>query len=174
MKFRGLDKRIRAIEPQAADSFDLEEIENERLLMQLFEPHFLEQLQKLGCSDLIDEFRAALQTIGPQPFGSDRPDDRSIGTVIEGVSNRHHDLAYRLRAVETSAWADVYCDLGEPEDSDEVQRLREYAARDLEWEKKDLQTFCDLCGNDLTDWNCYTFKDGEMVKICRQCSNTGI
>lgn len=172
MRFLGLDKRLRAIEPQLADSFDQEKVENQRQILQLFEVHFLERLGELGCSNLVEEVRDDLKTIGSRPFGENEFDNHPIWVVIDSVFNRYHNLTYRIRAAETSAWADVYCDLGEPVDSDEVQRLRECAARDLEWEKQDRQTTCDICGNDLTDWNCYTFKDGGMVKICRQCSNS--
>lgn len=169
MKFRSLEARLDVIEPE---SVDLDEAESEKILVLMWQKHFEKHLTELGLSDLVCEFRAALLTIGPRPFGHSRPDDRPIWSCIEDVSNRHHDLAYRIRAADSLACADVRIDLGDSED--DVRHLREYAESDLERERIERKTICDLCNADLSEWHCYSFMADKMVKICRTCSTTRI
>jgi hypothetical protein len=163
MKLDSLKRRIDAMKPALIDPHGQQE---NKLLMQAFELHFLEHLRELGCSEVIEEVKAALPTLGPQPFGHTRPDDRSVSVALNSVKNAHHDLVFRIRAADLLALADAYIDLGEPEDDEIVKRCREAAARDLEWEKKDRQTFCDKCGGDLRSWSC---NSGNMQKLCKAC-----
>lgn len=167
MKFLSIDRRLKAIEPEPVDLEELKRLENDRLLVQAFEGHFLKHLQELGCSEVLDKVRAALQTVGPRPFGHTKADDRPMWIALDDAKRGHDDLAYRFRAAELLAWADVYIDLGESEDSKYVKQYRGLAARDLEWEKRNKQTFCDNCGGDLSSWSCY---DGNMQKLCRTCA----
>ena len=167
MKFLSIDRRLNAIEPAPVDFSELEKIEHDKILMQLFEGHFLKRLQDLDCYQLQDEVKAALRTVGPRPFGHARPDDYPYWCALDQVKGNHNDLAYRIRAAEALAWADELTDLGDPGDGEDVKYYRELAADDLEREKKERQTFCDNCGGDLSSWSCYS---GDMEKLCRTCS----
>jgi hypothetical protein len=164
MKFARIEARLEAIEPQE----DLGELERDRLIAEMLQQYFLEHIVQLGLPHLVEEFRESLKTIGPRPFGHDRRDDRSMSMCIDDVAGNHRELAYRIRAAESLALADVLLATGSTED--DVQHIREYASEDLAQEAKEKQTTCDRCGSDLTKWHCYTFDDGKMVKICRACS----
>lgn len=155
MKFARLLNRLEAIEPIQED---LSELERDRPLAELIQQHFLEHISQLGLSHLIEEFKEALKTIGPRPFGHDRSNDRSLWMCIDDVKNNHRELAYRIRAAESLALADVLLATGSPED--DVQHIREYASEDLSREVKEKQTTCDRCGSDLTSWHSYTFDGG--------------
>ena len=162
MKFARLLNRLEAIEPMPED---LSEIEKDRLLAEMLQQHFLEQIETLGISHLIDEFQKSLQSIGPRPFAHSRRDDRSIWMCIDDVTNNHRELAYRIRAAESLALVDVLLATGSTED--DVQHIREYASEDLAREAKNKQMTCDRCGGDLSKWSCYI---GNSMKICRSCS----
>jgi hypothetical protein len=167
MKFLSIDRRLKAIEPAPVNPSELEKIEHDKILMQLFEGHFLSRLQDMACSSLVGEVKAALRMVGSRPFGHTRPDDYPYWCALDPVKGNHDGLAYRIRAAESLAWADVLVDLGDPGDSEDVEHYRKLAASDLEREKKERQTFCDKCGGDLRSWSCYS---GNMQKLCRTCS----
>lgn len=162
MKFARLLNRLEAIEPMQED---LSKVETDRLFADMLQQHFLEHIVQLNLSHLIYEFKEALKTIGPRPFGHDRSNDRSLWMCIDDVTNNHRELAYRIRAAEDLALADVLLATGSTED--DVQHIREYAYEDLAREAKEKQTTCDRCGGDLSEWSCYI---GDGKKICRSCS----
>ncbi len=171
MKFGNLDRRLQKIEPEPANLAELRELEESKLLLQAFEPHFMKRLAEQGLSALIPEMKEVLQTVGLRPFGHSRLDDRPIWFCIDEVSDRHHEAVYLIRAAQALAWADALIEAGAAEDDKHVVGWREAAARDIEWEKKDKQTTCDQCGHDLAGWSCYTWtREGKDMKICRGCS----
>lgn len=144
-------------------------VDEDRAIFEAFSRHFPERLKELGLSDLVEEMNAALETVGPRPFGHSRPDDRPVWVAIEEVSIRHTSLVYRVRAAEILASADELVELGEPEER--VRRYREAAARYLEQEKKEQQTVCDKCSSDLGGWSCHTWmRDGTPLKLCKKCA----
>lgn len=119
-----------------------------------FMQHFPARLDGLGLSDMIGEMEAAQ---GPRPF-----------EIIDEMSNRHPDLAARIKAAGVLALADARADLGES--SGRVERIRERAMVGLEWEAKDRQSHCDQCGSALAGWSCYSWqRDGGAMKLCKRC-----
>lgn len=169
MKFRRLESRLAAIEPEPVDE---DQIEYERRFMQIFPGHFEKRLIELGLSGLIDEFREALATVGPKPFGHSRPDDKPVWTCIHEVADRHDDLIHRIVAAEALACADACSDLGESEDS--ITTFREIADNRLRQEKRERQTTCDLCGSDLSQGRILTVGDGgKVIVVCPACSCNG-
>jgi len=165
MKFSTLSNRLRAMEPSPADPAEKEQVEQDALLYAAWQEAFFKQLTKLDCGQLIDEVKAALQSIGPRPFGHSLPDDHPYWSCIDDVVYSHQDLSYHIRAADWSAWADVYQALGV--DEAEVRYWKERAAYELNREAKEKQTYCDYCGCDLTAWSCYA---GGQEKICWTCS----
>lgn len=112
MKFSQIEVRIAAME--TAREYP-EEAENDEILMQIWQEHFEKHLTELGLSDLISEVKPALLTVGPRPFGYERPDDRPIWSCIKDVSFNHQEHAYRIRDADSLAWADMRIDLGDSE-----------------------------------------------------------
>lgn len=167
MKFASVDRRLKAIEPAPVSPSELEDIELSKILMQLFSECFPKRLVEMGCAEVVDEVKIALQTVGPRPFGHDRPDDRPVWVALDEVISRHHELVYLFRASQSMAWADVHVALGDSEDSEDVKRYREYAAEDLLRDAKEKQTTCDKCGVDLHGMAWYN--GGTMEKLCRTC-----
>jgi hypothetical protein len=153
-----LKKRVENLEPEPETG----DPEGYARLMQAFKGHFLDRLNALGCAQVMDEVKTLLATTHPtRPFGYDRRDDHPYWNALEPIFYAHHNLAHLIKAAESFAWSDVYSDLGETEDS-----YRAIAERELEMDKKEKQTFCDICGQALGDWWCYSGKG----KICRSCS----
>jgi RNase P subunit RPR2 len=172
MKFSGLERRLREIEPESVDLEEQRELEESKLLLQAFEPHFMTRLAEQGLSALVPEMKEALRTVGPRPFGHSRAGDRAVWNCIDEVSDRHHEFVYRIRAADSLALADALIELGAPEDDRHVVIFRKMAARDIEWEKKEKQTFCDKCGSNLDSWSCYSgTRNGQTVKLCRKCAS---
>lgn len=152
MKFVGIDRRIRRLEPPPI--MDQEKLEHAELFQACFNQYFINRLIELGCNSIADDVKAQI-------------------TEIDDLIARHQDLVYRLDAANLLATADMHIELGDPEDSKDVQRFRETAARILKWEAQEKQTICDKCGCNLSDWSCLIeTRDRGIIKVCRNCSGS--
>lgn len=170
MNLDSLRKRLDALKPTEGAILEQQENELSKLFVKSYERHFLRRLDELGCSGLIDEFKAAFLTVGPRPLQHTRPDDRPVWFATQEVTDRHEELTYRIRAAGLDACADAEVELGASENEEKVLRLRRSAASYMEMDEKDRQTTCDRCGSDLDGWNCLAWPaDGQMQKICRRC-----
>jgi hypothetical protein len=132
MKLDGMIRRLAALELKKSTP---ETDTDGQILMQTFGAHYLDRLKETGCSEVVDEARAALVTVGPWPFGHYRPDDRPYWVALDEVIGAHWlKCGWRMKAAQFLAWADVYADLGAPEET--IAEYRKLAEEHLAYENK--------------------------------------
>lgn len=103
---RRVEKRLQKIEAAVPVPEDLEE---DWRIMKAFEPAYFRHLERLGCGEIVHEAKAALATIGPRPFGHDRPDDRPVWCCLDPVVSDHWRLfGWRMKAAAFYAWGEAY------------------------------------------------------------------
>lgn len=145
---------------------DADRAEWDKRIFQLWKEQFIKQLEELGISSLAAEALEILAGIGPRPFDSSHQSDQPYWVCLNELADRHPALSHRIRAADMLAWAALASTAGE--DSAE---WRAKAAKELEAEVMDKKTRCDVCGADLAEWSCLTYRQHKPLKVCRSCSS---